>query len=123
MKEPDDVRSRIAEAVAKFAADDMGLRTASAHVDICQPYVVVVLRQAVPAAERAMGQDPAGRQRLEQLEAEAFEAVRDHLEAVVAGILGRGIIRSRLSTDLALGDVILTFVMENDTSGKDNNHT
>ena len=105
------------------AAADMGLRTASAHVDICHPHVVVVLRQAVPAAERAMAQDPAGRQRLEQLEAEAFEAVRDHLEAVVSGILGLGIVRSRLSMDLTLGDVILTFVMENDPPGRDNSYT
>ncbi len=124
MTNTDDMRSRIAKTVAEFGAANMGLsRTASAHVDICRPHVVVILGQAMPEAEREMGRDPVGRRRLEQLEAEAFEAVRGRLEEAVADILGQAVVRSRLSTDLTLGDVILTFIMENDSPGTEDRCT
>ncbi len=105
------LNSRLGEAIARFAREQMAVGAMVTSVDVHPESVVVTLRGATCPAERNYAQDKQASERLQVLYDKLFDAARPQIEFAVADILGQPVRRSKMSIDPESGDCVILFTL------------
>ena len=112
MCEQTNVQNRILETITRFENTYMSVRPESVLVNLHDSYILVILHQAVCAAEREYARERQARELLERLYARVFDAAKSKLEADIAEIVGRPVQQSRMNVDTLAGNIILVFLLK-----------
>ncbi len=116
MSAQDQAHRQIAEVVQRFEEQLTATGPSEVLIDNTDDYLLVTLRQALCKAERLYVQEPEAHTRLEELYIDVYNAAKEQLENSIAAILGRRVLRSRVSIDPLRGDVMLIFVFREELS-------
>ena len=112
MREQTNVQKRILETITRFENTYMSVRPESILVNVHDSYILVILHQAICAAEREYAHERQARELLERLYTRVFDATKSELEADIAKIVGRPVQQSRMNVDTLAGNILLVFLLK-----------
>jgi len=120
----EELKRRIAEAIARFESDQMSVRPESISVDIHPRSLVVSFQGATCPAERHYATDRRAGELLRRFYDEVFGAAKPILESAIQGILGVKIERSKLIVIPETGDGVILFTfLQEPSRGEETNAT
>ena len=109
MVRQEELQTRIADVVAVFGKDQMGVALELVSVSLQPDMLFITLRSVTCPAEKDLAKEECGRALLANLYSRAFDSVKQLLEAHVEEIVGRPVTGSSLTVDAESGNGIMSF--------------
>lgn len=115
MKTQGQLEAEIADAMTRFEKDFMGRGPMESRAYLLHDMVLVRLRGVLtPAEQRLISTDNAGegRRLVKRMRTELLENASDMLDAVIADITGRTVLRMHTDISTTTGERVILFMLD-----------